>query len=81
MSDLQTEGLDYSDVPSLLVEIPRADLARLRAIEAAAVAWADWQAKADALEPAIYLHYPNEASTVYEGLNASAAALIKAVKP
>lgn len=58
-----------------------ADLARLRAIEAAAVAWAEWQEKADALEPAIYLHHPNEASTVYEGLNASAAALIKSVKP
>ena len=52
-----------------------------KAIAAAAVAWAEWQEKADALEPAIYLHHPNEASTVYEGLNASAAALIKSVKP
>lgn len=36
--------MSYADVPSLLVEIPRAELDRLRAIEAAVKAWLEAEA-------------------------------------
>lgn len=77
--------MSYADVPSILVEIPRAELDRLRAIEAAAVAHV---AQLDANDKHVadceaIGSSPSSMGSVraIKTLEALRAALIKAVKP